>query len=255
LKSSPAHTPLPPKLLLPRIPNWRSVLESARKEKKVGVPSSGYARRSRSPQSVAAPPQIAGTMPHALPRVSTFFRSHTSSFDIHNTDLKKGKRRSSSTKRPAFSDRSPSSSGSSLASEDRSVKMPDSHKRLSLVGLHSPKTSSSKLSQHLASLDVMIESPPLVFYGPAASSSGALLSGQLVLKIHEDFMAIDSFKMRLALEVTRKKPFHTHCQECSKQCTDLTTWNFLQGPATLQRGEFSSRSFCGRTLLTLCRRT
>jgi hypothetical protein len=116
--------------------------------------------------------------------------------------------------------------------------MPDSHKRLSLVGLHSPKTSSSKLAQHLASLDVTIESPPLVFYGPAASSSGALLSGQLVLKIHEDFMAIDSFKMRLALEVTRKKPFHAHCQECSKQCTDLTTWDFLQGPATLRRGEF-----------------
>lgn len=50
-------------------------------------------------------------------------------------------------------------------------------------------------------------------------------------------MAIESFKMRLALEVTRKKPFHTHCPECLKQCTDLTTWNFLQGPATLRRGE------------------
>ena len=177
-------------------------------------------------------------MPHAIPR---FFRNHTSSFDIQ-TDHKKGKRRSSSTKRPAFSDRSPSSSGSSLASEDRSVKMPDSHKRLSLVGLHSPKSSSSKIPQ-VASLDITIESPPLVFYGPAASSSGALLSGQLVLNIHEDFMAIDSFKMRLALEVTRKKPFHAHCPECSKQCTDLTTWNFLQGPATLRRGESSSESF------------
>jgi hypothetical protein len=115
--------------------------------------------------------------------------------------------------------------------------MPESsHKRLSLVGLHSPKTSASKIPQ-LASLDVTIESPPLVFYGPAASSSGALLSGQLVLNIHEDFMAIESFKMRLALEVTRKKPFHAHCPECLKQCTDLTTWTFLQGPATLRRGE------------------
>jgi hypothetical protein len=73
-----------------------------------------------------------------------------------------------------------------------------------------------------------------------------LLSGQLVLNIHEDFMAIDSFKMRLALEVTRKKPFHAHCQECSKQCTDLTTWNFLQGPATLQRGEFERSLRNGR---------
>jgi len=177
-------------------------------------------------------------MPHAI-GMPRFFRNHNSSFDITTDHLKKSKRRSSSTKRPAYFDRSPSSSGSSLASEDRSVKMPESsHKRLSLVGLHSPKSSASKIPQ-LASLDVKIESPPLVFYGPAASSSGALLSGQLVLNIHEDFMAIESFKMRLALEVMRKKPFHAHCPECLKQCTDLTTWTFLQGPATLRRGTFT----------------
>lgn len=179
-------------------------------------------------------------MPHALPRVSTFFRSHSNSFDVH-TDLKKSKRRSSSTKRPAFSERTPSSSATSLASfDDRSVKMPDSHKRLSL-GLHSPKASSNKLPS-AATLDVVIESPPLVFYGAAATSSGALLSGQLMLNIHEDFMAIESFKMRLALEVTRKKPFHAHCPECTKQCTDLTTWNFLHGPATLRRGQSAGGS-------------
>jgi len=116
--------------------------------------------------------------------------------------------------------------------------MPENHKRLSLVGLHTPKTSSSKLPQHQqATLDVVIESPPLVFYGPAASSTGALLSGQLCLNIHEDFLAIESFKMKLALEVTRKKPFHAHCPDCSNDSTDLTTWNFLHGPATLKRGE------------------
>jgi hypothetical protein len=175
-------------------------------------------------------------MPHAMPRVATFFRSHSHAFDLP-TDLKKASRRPSSS-RPKFSDRSPSSSGSSLASDDRSVKMPENHKRLSLVGLHTPKTSSSKLPQHQqATLDVVIESPPLVFYGAAASSTGALLSGQLCLNIHEDFLAIESFKMKLALEVTRKKPFHAHCPDCSNDSTDLTTWNFLHGPATLKRGE------------------
>lgn len=181
-------------------------------------------------------------MPHALPRVSTFFRNHANSVDFP-TDLKKGKRRSSITTRPAFSNRSPSSSGSSLVSEDRSVKMPESHKRLSLIGLHSPKSSSNKVNQ-LATLDVTIESPPLVFYGPASSSTGALLSGQLVFNIHEEMMAIESFKMKLALEVTRKKPFHGHCAECEHQCSDLTSWNFLQGPATLRRGEL--REFCAQ---------
>ncbi len=123
--------------------------------------------------------------------------------------------------------------------------MPDG-KRLSFAGLHSPKTSSTKIPQHLpATLSVVMESPPLVFYGPAASSTGALLSGQLVLNIYDDAMAIESFKMRLALEVTRKKPFHAHCQECAHQSTDLTTWTFLAGPATLRKGETRGMVCCG----------
>ena len=172
-------------------------------------------------------------MPH---RVATFFRSHSNSFDLP-TDLKKKTVRRSSSSRPH---QSPTSSSSSLnCSEDRSVKMPglDGHKRLSLTGLtHSPKSSSKSIPQ-LATLNCTIESPPLVFYGPANSSTGALLSGQITLQVNEDFLCIDQFKMRMALEVTRKKPFHSHCQECANQSTDLTTWTFLQGPATLKRGK------------------
>ncbi len=117
--------------------------------------------------------------------------------------------------------------------------MPD-HKRLSLGGLASisPKSSSRAIVQHHpAAIDILIESPPLVFYGAAASSTGALLSGQIRLNIHEETMAIDAFKMRLALEVTRKKPFHSHCPECAHQSTDLTVWTFVQGPMTLAKGK------------------
>lgn len=115
--------------------------------------------------------------------------------------------------------------------------MPDGHKLLSL-GLISPKSSSTKLAtHHSATLDFLIESPPLVFYGPSASSSGALLSGQLIFNIHEDVMAIENFNMKLVLEVTRKKPFHSHCPECTSSNSDLTTWNFLANPTTLRRGE------------------
>ncbi len=113
----------------------------------------------------------------------------------------------------------------------------DSHKRLSL-GLISPKVSSTKLSAHQpANLDILIESPPLVFYGLAASSSGALLSGQLILKIHEDALVIEDFKMKLVLEVTRKRPFHNHCPECLNHHDDLKEWAFLATPATLRRGK------------------
>ncbi|PVH68718.1 hypothetical protein DL98DRAFT_629366, partial [Cadophora sp. DSE1049] len=44
--------------------------------------------------------------------------------------------------------------------------------------------------------------------------------------------AIDTFKVRLGLDVTRKKPFYRYCQECSHKSTDLTWWNFFQGPFT-----------------------
>ena len=162
-------------------------------------------------------------------------RCHTNSFDI-STDLKKGPKSSKrSSSRPSIKDRTPSSSGSSLHSDDNSVKMPT--KRLSL-GLHSPKTSLTKIPQHHnASLDMLIESPPLVFYGAATASSGALLSGQLLLNINEDFVSFDDFKMKLAIEVTRKKPFHAHCEECAHQNTELQNWKFMEGPATLRRGE------------------
>ena len=194
-------------------------------------------------------------MPH---RVATFFRAHANSFDLP-TDSQKAPRRSSS-RRPSFTKRTPSSSASSVQSEDgRTGSMPDPHgKRLSLTGFHSPKSSSSKLQHIPATLEAVIESPPLVFYGPTTASTGALLSGQLTLHVHDDTMAIDKFKMRLACEVTRKKPFHAHCQECSHQSTDLTTWTFLQGPASLSRGKSTPPRTVGRTprpprLTTRCR--
>jgi len=139
------------------------------------------------------------------------------------------------------SDRKYSSSGSSVLSEDFNVKMVGGKvggKRLSLPGMGSPKTSSSKLPQHHnATLEVLMESPPLVFYGAANASSGALLSGTLVLNINEDFLSFEEFKMKLALEVTQKKPFHAHCHECAHQNTDLQNWKFMEGPATLKRGK------------------
>lgn len=184
-------------------------------------------------------------MPH---RVADFFRSHAHS-DLP-TDLKKTSRRSSSS-RPSIGDRSPSSSNSSLHSEDFNVKMVGPKvggKRLSIPGLGSPKSSSTRIPQHHnVTLEVLIESPPLVFYGAATASSGALLSGTLVLNINEDFLSFDNFKMKLALEVTQKKPFHAHCHECAHQNTDLQNWKFMEGPATLKKGEPASKPITGNT--------
>ncbi|KAH8801664.1 hypothetical protein F5884DRAFT_523463 [Xylogone sp. PMI_703] len=184
-------------------------------------------------------------MPH---RVATFFRSHSHPLDLA-ADIPRSKSHPSSGKHSPLFRRSPNNSTSSLV-EDRNSKMlhhhDSAHKRLSLTGMthahahshsHSPKSSQKSLVHAPATLNCIIESPPLVFYGPATSSTGALLSGQLMLDIADEHFAIEDFQMRLVTEVHRKRPFHAHCPECSYQETDLTTWKFLATPAVLQKGE------------------
>jgi arrestin-related trafficking adapter 1 len=81
-----------------------------------------------------------------------------------------------------------------------------------------------------------MESPPVVLYGQTSTSSGALLSGVIHLTILDENMAIESFGMRLTVDVKMKKPFHAHCAECTTQSTDLTFWKFVPGPITLKKG-------------------
>jgi hypothetical protein len=164
-------------------------------------------------------------MPH---RVAAFFRKNSSD---NPSDL------TARTARPPLADRA-HSSGPLLVDEDGHRKMPDTIKRLSFQGLtHSARSSSKSLPHHPASLNVLIESPPLVFYGSTEYSTGALLSGQLVFHVHDEPLPIESLGMKLCLETTKKRPFHAHCHDCAHQSTELTTWNFLQGPVTLQKGK------------------
>jgi arrestin-related trafficking adapter 1 len=81
-----------------------------------------------------------------------------------------------------------------------------------------------------------IESPPPVLYGQPSNSSGALLSGILHLTISDENIAIESFGMKLAVDVKMKKPFHAHCAECTQQSTDLTSWTFLPASTSLKKG-------------------
>jgi hypothetical protein len=176
------------------------------------------------------------TMPHKI--VATFFRSHSNSFDLPRADKKATRSYSGFTaSRPSLSDRTFSST-SSVNSSDTNGSMPDSSRRLSMV-MNSPKihAKANAAPQIPAKLNVEIESPPLMFYGTAATSTGALLSGQLKLNIAEQRMAIESFEMTLVVSVKMKKPFHTHCPECAHQSTELTTWSFLQGPSSLKKGK------------------
>lgn len=165
-------------------------------------------------------------MPH---RVTAFFRKNSA----ETPSELKGK-----GSRPPLAERAHTSIFPHLLDEDGNPKrMPDTHKRLSFQGLaHSARSSTKSLAHHPATLDAVIESPPLVFYGTAEYSTGALLSGQLVFHVNDESMPIESLNMKLCIETTRKRPFHNHCQECSHHTKELTVWNFLQAPLVLQKG-------------------
>jgi hypothetical protein len=87
-----------------------------------------------------------------------------------------------------------------------------------------------------AKLEMEIESPPLVFYGPTTTSTGALLSGQLKLVVQESEIHLSSFDMLLRASITMKKPVSGHCADCTTKVSDLFQWTFLKESMTLKRG-------------------
>jgi len=91
---------------------------------------------------------------------------------------------------------------------------------------------------HVAGLDWKIESPPILFHDDPDHSTGALLSGQLLLEVKEDTLELDMFEATLKVHVTQKRPFTLHCAECTNQYTELKRWNFLTHPVILPRGEW-----------------
>ncbi|KAI9148044.1 LDB19 [Paramyrothecium foliicola] len=174
-------------------------------------------------------------MPH---RVPTFLRQ--ASGHVH-------------TKKTTTASSSPSRHSSPYASdgEDHSiaVKLPDladalkKHHRLSLPfaksskghhgshhGRHSPMGTSA------VAVDCSVESPPIVFHGNPQDSTGALVSGQMILNVKDEVVEVDSFNANLNIHITQKRPFHNHCSECQNQYTEVKSWQLLAHPTVLRRG-------------------
>jgi hypothetical protein len=108
--------------------------------------------------------------------------------------------------------------------------------RISFPSLHLGR--SSRESNTRATVECKLESPPIVFYGDAENSSGALVSGQLFLNVKEEGLEIESFYAKLNIHVTQKRPFAAHCHDCANQYTELYSWTLLGQPAKMTRGEF-----------------
>ncbi|PGH34988.1 hypothetical protein GX50_02228 [[Emmonsia] crescens] len=110
-------------------------------------------------------------------------------------------------------------------------------KRRSLIHLCSGDKSSDSHSP-VASLDIAIESPPLVLYGSPNRSTGALMSGRLLLSVTEvrGAITLKSLRMCLTRVVATKKPVSRDCSACKSQTDELTSWEFLTEPVHLKNG-------------------
>jgi hypothetical protein len=171
-------------------------------------------------------------MPH---RVPTFLRQASGHVHTHT------KKKTSSRSRhhtPDVSD-----------GEDHpvAVKLPDladalkKHHRLSLPFTKSSKDHGHHLPLRLhhsspAVVECRVESPPIVFHGTTQESTGALVSGQMILDVRDEVVEVDAFTAVLNIHITQKRPFHNHCTECQNQYTEVKSWKLLAHPAVLSRG-------------------
>lgn len=114
------------------------------------------------------------------------------------------------------------------------------HHRISFPSIHFGRSSKDGHPASPATLDWQLESPPLVMYGDAEASSGALLSGQIFLNIKEEGLEVDSLDASLSIRVTQKKPFANHCVECASQRTELKKWDLLPHPLTMGKGKLDN---------------
>ncbi|KAK9458776.1 uncharacterized protein V1516DRAFT_119756 [Lipomyces oligophaga] len=87
----------------------------------------------------------------------------------------------------------------------------------------SPATTASRPLE----LSVVIESPPLVCYGPPDSSTGALLSGLLFLTVNAPSIPMESVSLELVQDVSVRRPAVPACKPCVHRQKVLKRWDLL----------------------------
>src|SRR5579862_5680274 len=100
-----------------------------------------------------------------------------------------------------------------------------------IAGIKSDK--KLPLSNDLFTLDIRLESPPLVSYGPPEESTGALLSGILDVKPNgpsnpvDNVFEVEKLEMKLIMEVGTRRPIGHNCPACAIRSQTLNTWTFI----------------------------
>jgi arrestin-related trafficking adapter 1 len=113
-------------------------------------------------------------------------------------------------------------------------------KRRSLVEKGRPTTpKSAPAVSHGAKVEIVVESPPLIFYGSVVGSTGALLSGQIKVAVTEPEITVDSIRMQLLSKTYFGKPVAKDCSDCAAKTDEVYLWKFLGEPKKLVRGTHS----------------
>ena len=100
-------------------------------------------------------------------------------------------------------------------------------------------------------LQIRIESPPLVAFGPPEDSSGALLSGILHLyprlqssaDLSNASFVVEKLEMTFVMEVTTKRPLKRDCPTCTTRSKVLHTWALIPSRMTLQYNNGAPHGF------------
>ncbi|KAL8833344.1 MAG: hypothetical protein Q9170_004333 [Blastenia crenularia] len=100
-------------------------------------------------------------------------------------------------------------------------------------GKSSPKIGPAKAAR----LEIVMESPPCVFYG-GPTSSGALFSGQLRLIVTEPEVLLTSIDMDLNGHTVTKKPVAKDCPDCRNKSSVINSWHFITEPTTYSHGTY-----------------
>jgi len=99
-------------------------------------------------------------------------------------------------------------------------------------------TKPSNAPKPTNKLDLVVESPPCILYGPRETSTGALFSGRLVLSVDAvPEITLDTFVMQLVASVTTKHAVSSGCPECLTKLSTLNTWTFIREPKPLRAGK------------------
>ncbi|MBE7179664.1 MAG: hypothetical protein INR71_00365 [Terriglobus roseus] len=108
----------------------------------------------------------------------------------------------------------------------------------------SPKptgTTNKPEPPKLATIDLKIESPPLLFIGPATDvngedSTGALFSAQLQLNVLAPSIHVETYESRLVCVVKHIHPVEKHCPDCATKVTELKRWTHFPGVHDFKKG-------------------